>query len=158
MDIDTTFPKGLALADWLLFVDGSSPLGQFNVVDGRSHALSVAMNLAQIWVRRMLGSVYFSFNAPIGAPPEEQCGRMVFSDIHVSAGAGNASGDFPSACDDEPLTEQEKVLLFMLFDLSSCVMPDDDPPCPPDQDPCGEDGDPVCNGDCVNGCCQAIPE
>jgi len=158
VDIDTTFPKGLALADWLMFVDGSSPYSQFDVVDGRRHATSVAMALAQIWVRHMLGTVYFSFNAPIGALPEEQCGRMVFSDIHVSVGAGSPDGDFPSTCNNNPLTEQEKVLLFMLFDLSSCLIPDDDPPCPPGQSPCGEADDPPCGGVCEDGCCEEVPQ
>jgi hypothetical protein len=101
---------------------------------------------------------YFSINAPIGLPPEMQCGRMVFSDIHVSAGAGSPSSPFPSACSNTPLTEQEKVLLFMLFDLSACVIPDDDPPCPPGQTSCGDPDDPPCNGNCVNQCCQGDPQ
>lgn len=157
VDIDTTFPKGSALADWLLFVDGASPLAQFNVVDGRRHTTAVSA-AARIWVRRMVDTLYFSFNAPINVPEDQQCGRMVFSDIHVSAGAGNASGNFPSTCNNNPLTEQEKVLIFMLFDLSACLIPDDDPPCPPGQTSCGDANDPVCNGTCNNGCCEAIPE
>lgn len=157
-DIDQTFPKGLALAEWLFFVDGSSPLGQFFVQDGRRHNTFVDTNLARIWVRYMSTAIYFSFNAPIGAPEDMQCGRMVFSDIHVSAGAGDPNGNFPSTCAGGPLTEQEKVLIFMLFDLSACLVPDDDPPCPPGQANCGEPDDPVCAGTCVNGCCQEIPE
>ena len=125
VDIDTTFPKGEALADWLEFVDGSSPWGQFNVADGRDHTMSLSAN-AQRWVTHGAEEqiLYFSFNAPIGAPEEEQCGRMVYSDIHVSIGAGDPAADFPSACNDSELTEQEKVLIFMLFDLSACITPD----------------------------------
>jgi hypothetical protein len=139
VDIDMTFPKGQALADWLLFVDGASPLGQFSIVDGRRHTQVMDSALARAWVRRTTSPVYppdgdivyFSFNAPVGAPDEQQCGRMVFSDIHVSAGAGSASSAFPSACNNNPLSEQEKALIFMLFDLSACIQPDDDPPTPP---------------------------
>lgn len=125
VDIDTTFPKGEALADWLEFVDGGSPWGQFQVTDGRDHTQSISAN-AQRWVTEGAAEqiMYFSFNAPIGAPEEQQCGRMVYSDIHVSNGAGDASAAFPSACNDSELTEQEKVLIFMLFDLSACITPD----------------------------------
>jgi hypothetical protein len=125
VDIDTSFPKGEALADWLAFVDGSSPWGRFQVSDGRDHTLTLSPN-AQRWVTYGGAQqiMYFSFNAPIGALEEEQCGRMVYSDIHVSTGAGNPSSSFPSACNNSQLTEQEKVLLFMLFDLSSCITPD----------------------------------
>ncbi|MBI4953752.1 MAG: carboxypeptidase regulatory-like domain-containing protein [Myxococcales bacterium] len=158
VDIDLTFPKGVALADWLDFVDGASPYGQFNVVAGRRHTQTVDQSLARIWVRRTPDPVYFSFNAPIGAPEPDQCGRMVFSDIHVSAGAGDANGDFPSACSNNPLTEQEKALIFMLFDLSACIVPDDETPCPPGQSHCGQPADPACVGQCVNSCCQEIPQ
>jgi hypothetical protein len=125
VDIDTSFPKGEALADWLEFVDGASPWGMFQVADGRDHTMSISPN-AQRWVTYGPGEqiLYFSFNAPIGAPEEDQCGRMVYSDIHVSISAGNPSGSFPSACNNSPLSEQEKVLIFMLFDLSGCITPD----------------------------------
>ena len=125
VDIDTSFPQGAALADWMVFVDGSSPHGQFEVTGGRAHTETLDEGLARVWVRRAFGelarTIYFAFNTPIDAPEDEQCGRMVLSDIHVSAGAGRASDPFPSACNDTPLTEQEKALIFMLFDLSACI-------------------------------------
>jgi hypothetical protein len=157
VDIDQTFPKGVALAEWMDFVDGSSPFGQFMVEDGRRHTLSVDTNLARIWVRYENTTEYFSFNAPIGAPAEQQCGRMVHTDIHVSTGAGDPNDDFPGACSNASLTEQEKALIFMFFDLSACLIPDDEPPCPPGQASCGGQGDAPCAGTCVNGCCQPVP-
>lgn len=131
VDIDMTFPQGAALAEWMVHVDGSSPHGQFEVTGGRAHTETLDEGLARVWVRRafddLARTIYFAFNTPVAAPEEEQCGRMVLSDIHVSAGAGRASDPFPSACNDNPLTEQEKALIFMLFDLSACIEPDPPP-------------------------------
>jgi hypothetical protein len=78
----------------------------------------------------------------------------VYSDLHVSGGPGtNAPGvlpDYPpmpgqrggrggmqggivpSQCAAHPLTPQEEALEFMLFDLSSCLVPiGESPPVPP---------------------------
>lgn len=157
VDIDQTFPKGVALAEWLDFVDGASPLGQFQVNEGRRHTTSVNETLARIWVRYQGATEYFSFNSPINAAEDAQCGRMVFSDIHVSANGGDPDDDFPGACSNGELSEQEKALIFMFFDLSACIIPDDDPVCPPGKNPCGGADDPPCPGQCIDGCCNTIP-
>jgi len=77
----------------------------------------------------------FSFNTPLGAPDEAVCGRVAYSGFHVSvSGSGGAMSPFVDAMFPDHctaggnLTKQEKVLLYMLFDLATCV--GDTPPPP----------------------------
>jgi hypothetical protein len=100
----------------------------------------------------------YSFNTPFGAPEEAACGRVAYSGFHVaaSAGGGNnrpfANAVFPEHCDGD-LTAQEKVLLYMLFDLGACV---GSPPTPPPCDPIGcGDLDAEC-GFIGDGCGQTV--
>jgi hypothetical protein len=73
----------------------------------------------------------FTFNTPIGAANTAQCGRGLFTDFHVtpnSAGGGALQGThevvFPAECGPRsPMTGQEKILEFLLFDLGACVQP-----------------------------------
>jgi hypothetical protein len=69
----------------------------------------------------------FSFNTPYAAPEEAACGRVAYSGFHVAASGGDnpyLNATFPGHCtehNDGELTDQEKVLLYMLFDLGACV-------------------------------------
>ncbi len=75
---------------------------------------------------------YLSFNAPLDKPEAEKCGRAVYTDLHVSSTGQDKPGDpFPTGCEVRELSNQEKAVEFMLFDLSACVMDDHEPPKPP---------------------------
>jgi hypothetical protein len=93
--------------------------------------------------------LHFTYNTPVNTvqdlttdPPTLQCGRVLFSDFHVQDAHENGK-IFPEQCgiacttDNQcaiggkcvagncldPMTPQEKLLEFMIFDLGSCVPP-----------------------------------
>jgi hypothetical protein len=131
--VDTSFPKGRDFADWLEFV-GASPDGHgtINLYDVK-HPAMATIAPSQQWISDATGVPYFSFNTPLDAAPEQQCGRLVHTGIHVGVEAltGDQEGPFPSGCQSQALTAQEKALEFLLFDLSSCVSTTEEEPKPP---------------------------
>jgi hypothetical protein len=140
-DVDSSFPKGAALAEWLVNVQASMVHGKLPITDGQHTLLSVDTKLARPWITSSTipaslqssetrGVQYVTFNAPVGGPAGMECGRTVFTDIHVSAG-DMAGPPFPGGCVTPDLSPQEKALEFMLFDLSSCIQPDQETPRPP---------------------------
>ena len=143
--IDTTlngstkpFAKGQALFQWLgllgaLGVQGAKPqdlpifMPRYNAVVGPNNKPS------QPWINQAgtAQTQYFSFDTPVNAPVDPStgepayCGRAVFSDLHVAGNPNtNDSSPPPGGCASSDLSPQEKALEFMLFDLSSCVIPD----------------------------------
>jgi hypothetical protein len=140
--INQTFPKGAALASWLMNVGASTTLGSMNVIYPRDNLQAVNDQIALEWIavdnpnfpNSPKAVQYMSFNTPIGVPEEQVCGREVYTNLHVAAVAdtteANALG-FPASCGMQELTAQEKAVAFMLFDLSSCVQSEKDPPEPP---------------------------
>jgi hypothetical protein len=137
--IDTSFPKGAALADWLVNVNASTTPGQMQIVAPRDNVQAIDTTLARQWITVQNDNYpsspssvqYLSFNAPLGVPEEQTCGRAVFTDLHVSAGNDAPGQAFPSGCEARELSAQEKAVSFMLFDLSACIQNDDEPPMPP---------------------------
>ncbi len=140
--INTGFARGKALADWLILPNvwqDSAPLppyGQIPIVNTGYATASLNPNLTQLWVDYSAGSPpaenpqYFSFNAPVGELPSNQCGQMVFSNMHVASSYGLPYADndysrdsvpFPDSCNAKTLTPKEKALIFMLFDLTNCL-------------------------------------
>ena len=77
--------------------------------------------------RESTAAVKFVSAATTGTPPAEQCGRGVFTDIHVSSGDARG-GTFPGNCTTTGFTNQEKALLVLMMDLASCIQDDKTPP------------------------------
>ncbi|HEY1536449.1 MAG TPA: hypothetical protein VGF76_20655 [Polyangiaceae bacterium] len=165
-DIDTTlaggaaFPEGSALGQWLSLV-GALTANQLPIWFARNNVQALTQPPSTEWIHlaadvRQAPSAtqYFSVDTPIGSGSAAVCGRIVYSDLHVSGGPGtNAPGvapDYPtmptqggrrgfggrgggggelqggivpSQCAAHALTPQEEALEFMLFDLSSCLVP-----------------------------------
>ena len=140
--VDQSFPKGQAFAQWLQNVGATTTPGTLSILESRHNVDGVASSRARRWVYGINTRdgnketvQHLTFNTPVadllpdgGAP--NQCGRVVFSDFHVSAQALDpmVSQFFPGICKNEPPTGQEKALIFMLFDLTSCVQRDELPP------------------------------
>ncbi len=139
-------------------VPNADGIHEFNILEPRNLAEGVGEFSEEFVHRSDEPSVQqFAFNTPYGSPEEAACGRVAYSGFHVSAAtAGSGAGDddddpdagapmggggggfgggntpfrnavFPEHCAGD-LTAQEKVLLWMLFDLGACV---GDPPAPP---------------------------
>jgi len=130
--IDTGTPSGEALSEWLVNVGGSTTPGMLTIRQNASNRTVDAVagsNISQRWIYadtlNPKSVAYLSATTPI---PGGTCGRVVFSDLHVSSGAGGTNTDqpakpFPSGCVTTTLTPQELVLEYMLFDIASCVVP-----------------------------------
>jgi hypothetical protein len=134
--VDTSFPKGKALSEWLGNVGGSpTGPGTLPIKEPRHNIDSVDAQKAQQWITvdytqdggARSAVEYLSFNTPIQEPDDKKCGRVVYSDLHVSSGDQRGKL-WPSGCIQPDLSPQEKALEFMLFDLSACVQSDKEPP------------------------------
>jgi hypothetical protein len=160
---------GNQLATWLDHVDGSAYTFGTISVDQVKQNVSAVVNSAvrefMTYARTATKNwpLQFTFDTPVGVSADKQCGRVVFSDFHVNliAGSGTVSGKFSDICPTSgTMTAQEKVLEYMLFDLSSCITTTSPPPmckpldCTAQNIGCGPAGDgcgnPLDCGPCKN--------
>jgi hypothetical protein len=123
-------PKGMSFATWMQNVGGSPQRGVIPIEanTGKQTCTAVDPKKAERWVYWQNGGIQypqmFQFTTPAEAPAGERCGKVVFSDMHVSGDSTSATGSaFPGGCSAAPLTPQEKALAFMFFDIASCVQP-----------------------------------
>lgn len=127
--VDQTVEKGVAFANWLKNVGASTTIGQIPITGARYTLKSndPAKSDRRVYLEPALSNNHVSvqdlqFTTPQEVAPEQRCGKVVFSDMHVSAGSRSRAGTpFPGDCSAAELTPQEKALAFILFDISSCV-------------------------------------
>ena len=134
--VDTSFAKGQAFNTWLGNVNAWSPTygsGYISITDPRDYVQSVAtgtdrfiytdstVKIKGTQINKNSGVEQYAFNTPYQADADNICGRILYSGFHV-AGASNLGNQvFPSYCSTAAMTAQEKVLEYMIFDLSACV-------------------------------------
>lgn len=180
--LDTSFPKGVAFAQWLnqpsvggllAPLAGTPPpyvpAPQINIDEARHDVDEPVFSGGQAWLRtttavkpNVASLQHYTFNTDITKPPAQQCGRVLYSDFHVTANSATQDAVFPAECNNNAMTAQEKVLAFMLFDLASCInaVPPKPPTCTPKDCAsqgieCGQAGDGCGNvitcPDCTGG-------
>jgi len=172
VDIDQSFAKGSLLAQWLALpqVGVSTTQGVIPSLDYPRWDFDDAVVPSENWLQwpgnktpsESYTPLHYTFNTPVGVDAGIQCGRVVFSDFHVENSNGTAGQDFPAECGAAaPMTAQEKVLEFMLYDLASCIQQSG--PIPPTCSPlscaaqnfdCGLQGD-GCGNQIDCGVCDA---
>jgi hypothetical protein len=128
--------KGTAFANWMKNVEPTSTRGEIEIQNGtgKSTATMLDMAKAERWTfikaapnntSEVGHPQNFQFTTPNEAAADQRCGKVVFSDMHVSGNGGNPGEFYPDTCGDagtpRAMTPQEKALAFMLFDLASCV-------------------------------------
>lgn len=148
LSIDTSIPKGVAFAQWYkannskLTMGGGEAYGYVGLTDIREDMGELASSIVTAgtgtpWLyagnlTSGYDAYYFSFNTPVNTPVAQQCGRAIFSDVHLD---DSPSGAFPSYCPSNPNASDhapnELALEFLFFDLSSCVQNDTMTPPPP---------------------------
>ncbi|HWE31279.1 MAG TPA: hypothetical protein VHB97_24910 [Polyangia bacterium] len=127
---------GKDFATWLQNVAASTTLGSILVNATRKDVTAVAASSVEWMSASKPGNtaypLEYTFDTPVGSPAATQCGRVNFSDFHVYSQVTTTENVmFPGVCGAAaPMSAQEKVLEFLLFNLSSCITPIVPPPPP----------------------------
>jgi hypothetical protein len=144
VQLPPTNPKGTTFSKWLGVVGALSQASppQVSIAYPR-HDVDSVNSPSVDWIdttdnthsggRRPMPAtpwlLHYTFDTPVGAT--NQCGHVIYSDFHVANAATSPSVTFPTECDKNPLTAQERVLEFMIWDLASCVGAPAPPKCTP---------------------------
>jgi hypothetical protein len=120
--VNTTFTGGETLSNWLQDVGASSGPGQMAIETLRKDTNGVIAP-TQSWLTLDGTSdvMQFVFDTPIAAPGTtiNQCGRVLFNEYHVENDITDSPAySFPSECTPGAMTPQEKLLEYMLFELT----------------------------------------
>jgi hypothetical protein len=151
VQIETNFARALVFSQWLALpaVNALTQLTPpyIQVAESRWDLNNLATwnnaGAAQRWAfypndNPNPGVMHVTFDTPWNIDPAKQCGRVLYSDFHVTtaalAGSACVTGDstsncmFPQEC-SATFTAQEKTLAYFMFDMTSCVQKEPPPTC-----------------------------
>ncbi len=125
--------------------------GTFTVISPRNDFSAINTNVSELWATTSVTTtvkkvtttstfpLIYTFQTPVPPPAATECGKVIYSDMHVSLPAtvdGGTAGDtfglpFPTECTAAPMSTQEKALEYLIWDLAACPAPPSTPQCVP---------------------------
>ncbi len=122
--LDTGFPGGQVLAQWLPIADPTAVPGQvpLNLLYAEFDGVPAS---SQIWLTAPDSlhpnpvPLQYTFETPVGVPPAQQCGRVMFNAYHFVERFPSGV-QFPEECSTSPIRLDERLMAFMLFEQGSC--------------------------------------
>jgi hypothetical protein len=125
--IDSSFPKGKALADWLNYTHMTAAYGQVNpdVVFDNFTTIDAMKSTTFGSSGPPTHPRFMTINTPVGMPADQQCGKAVHLDAHINS-TDTIDASYPAGC-SSPINEGEAAFAYFFFDLSSCIQNDSGP-------------------------------
>ena len=121
--VNPAFGGGKTLTTWLQTVGATTTPGQIGLSVTR-HDMNGVVAPTQAWITLNDPAdgnpvMQMTFNTPVGTTGN-QCGRILFDEYHVENPVISPTGkNFPAECNTAPMTSQEKLLEYSLFDLTN---------------------------------------
>jgi hypothetical protein len=121
--VNASFSGGATLSQWLVDVGASTTPGQI-AISTIKHDFNGVNPPTEDWLNLDASGnpvMQFVFDTPVGSTGN-QCGRVLFNEYHVENPTISSTGrDFPTECPaaGTPLTPQEKLLEYSLFELTN---------------------------------------
>jgi hypothetical protein len=120
--------------------------GTFTVISPRNDFSAIDVNTSELWAT-VTGAtkaikneptsfpLIYTFATPVPPPAATECGKVIYSDMHVSVSSaknGDTGGlTFPNECTTAAMSTQEKALEYLIWDLAACPAPPQGPSCTP---------------------------
>ena len=138
LTVNQTSTRGQALAQWLAApAVAASTIAGMVTGSGVEHSVTAVNPPTTEWLylpsnpadtqhRRAVTSMTFA--TPVGMPAANQCGKVLFADMHIKQSSGGAGGDdsdpgkpFPTGCKNNDNTASGKAMEWTFFDLAACL-------------------------------------
>jgi hypothetical protein len=128
--VNRAFPKGDAFAQWAVAATDSTTLGTLASITNARADVSAVASTSKSWMSGLVTGaatsdvLQYSFYSGATA-----CGKVAYSDFHVSAGSQVAASAFPTECASAgPDSVATDLFEFFFLDALSCAQDDSQAP------------------------------